>query len=119
MQQDEAPDRRDILSLAEPVIDTRITTLQTSTSVERLKLVCAREAVLFPALQCDLDDSPVARTVQDVRRELGQRFDHGELVAWLSSPNVWLRNRIPVDLLVSDASWVLAAARTDRFVVEG
>jgi uncharacterized protein (DUF2384 family) len=67
----------------------------------------------------DLGDPSFSRTVQDVRSELGKSFDDSELATWLSSPNVWLQSRAPVELLVSDASSVLAAARTDRFVAEG
>ena len=119
MDKDQTSARRDFLSLAKFVADTRQARPQAWKGVERLKLACALEVVRTPALPCDLDNPSFAQTVQDVRSELGSSFDHSELAAWLSSPNVWLQRRVPVDLLVCDASSVLAAARTDRFVVEG
>jgi hypothetical protein len=111
--------RRDFLALAKFVAHIRAVKPQAWKSVERLKLACALEAVWTPMLACDLLHPSFARTMHDVRSELGHCFDDSELAEWLSSPNVWLQCRVPVDLLVSDASSVLAAARTDRFVVEG
>ena len=99
--------------------DTRAARPQAWKSVERLKLACALESVWTPMLRRGLADPLFAQNMQDVRRELGKDFDDSELALWLSSPNVWLQSRIPVDLLVSDTSSVLAAARTDRFVAEG
>jgi hypothetical protein len=119
MYKDQTSARRDFLALAKFVADMRAARPQAWKSVERLKLACALEAVWTPALRDDLDDPSFARTVQDVRSELGKSFDDSELAMWLSSPNVWLQSRVPVDLLVCDASSVLAAARTDRFVAEG
>jgi hypothetical protein len=119
MYKDQTSTRRDFLSLEKFVADVRVARPQAWKGVERLKLACALEAVWMPVLRCDLDDPSFAQTMQDVRSELGKSFDDSELAAWLSSPNVWLQSRVPVDLLVSDASSVLAAARTDRFVAEG
>ena len=111
--------RSDLLSLAKFVADARTARSQASKSVERLKLACALEAARIPMLPRDLGDPSFSRAVQDIRSKLGKGFDDSKLATWLSSPNVWLQSRVPVDLLVSDASSVLAAARTDRFVVEG
>jgi hypothetical protein len=119
MHIDQTSARHDFLSLAKFVADIRAARPRAWRSIERLKLACAMETVWPPALRCDLDHPSFARAVQDVRSELGQSFDDSDLATWLSSPNVWLQSRVPVDLLVSDASSVLAAARTDRFVIEG
>ncbi len=119
MYKDQTSARRDFLSLAKFAADMRAARPEAWKSVERLKLACALEAVWAPTQRSCLDDPSVARGVQDVRSELGKSFDDSELATWLSSPNVWLQSRIPFDLLASDASSVLAAARTDRFVAEG
>ena len=119
MHNDQTSTRRDFLSLAKFAADRHAARPQAWETVERLKRACALEAARIPMLRRGLDDPSFARTVRDVRSELGNGFDDAEPATWLSSPNVWLQSRIPVDLLVSDASSVLAAARTDRFVVEG
>ncbi len=119
MYKDQTSLRRDFQALSKSVADMRAARPQGWKRVECLKLACALEAVSFPRLRFDLDDPSFARAVQEVRSELGRSFEGPELAMWLSSPNVWLQSRVPVDLLDSDASSVLAAARTDRFVAEG
>jgi hypothetical protein len=119
MDNDPTSVQPDFLSFGKFVTHVHAVRPQAWKRVGRLKLACALETVRSPALWCDVDDPSFARPVQDVRDELGKCFDHSELAAWLSSPNVWLQGRVPVDLLISEASVVLAAARTDRFVVEG
>lgn len=119
MYNDQTSTRRDLLSLTKFAADMRAARPQAWEKVERLKQACALDALWTPMVRRGLDDPSFARTVQDVRSELGNGFDDSELATWLSSPNVWLQSRIPVDLLLSDALSVLAAARTDRFVVEG
>jgi Protein of unknown function (DUF2384) len=73
----------------------------------------------IPLFQFDLSDLSLKRTPQKARTELGRNFDDWELATWFTSPNVWLQNRAPVDLLDSDSQSVLDAARAERFVVEG
>ena len=78
-----------------------------------------RDVFWVPVFQFDLSDLSLKRTPQEVRTELGRNFDGWELATWFTSPNVWLQDRPPVDLLDSDSLSVLKAARADRFVVEG
>ena len=78
-----------------------------------------RDVFWVPVFQFDLSDLSPKRIPQDVRTELGCSFDGWELAAWFTSPNVWLQDRPPVDLLDSDSLSVLKAARADRSVVEG
>jgi hypothetical protein len=99
--------------------DLRAERLAAWASVERLKLACALEAVWLPMLQGERGDPSFASALGQVSSELGKSFDDSELAAWLTSPNIWLQCRAPVDLLGFDVPSVLAAARTDRFAVEG
>ena len=78
-----------------------------------------RDVFWVPVFQFDLSDLSLKRTPQEVRTELGRNFDGWELATWFTSPNVWLQDRPPVDLLDWDSLSVLKAARADRFVVEG
>ena len=119
MGKNQSSTRSDLLSLANFVADARAARPQAWKCVERLKLACDQEAVWIPMLPRDLGDPSFSRTMQGVRSEPEKGFADSELATWLSSPNVWLQSRAPIDLLVSDASSVLAAARTDRFVAQG
>lgn len=48
--------------------------------------------------------------------ELSCIFDPWELAHWFSQPNPWLSDRAPADMLLTDLTAVLQAARADRFV---
>lgn len=51
--------------------------------------------------------------------ELKTVFDGWELARWFAQPNSSLDGRLPVDVVDSDLSAVLCAARIDRFVAAG
>lgn len=119
MGENQSSTQSELLSLAKFVADAQAARPQAWKSVERLKVACALEAGPISMLPRDLGDRSFSLAVKGVRRELGESFDESEPATWLSSLNVWLQGRAPVDLLVSDASSVLAAARTDRFVAKG
>lgn len=46
-------------------------------------------------------------------------LDGWAIAHWYTQPNAWLDGRTPLDVLPGDATAVLAAARADRFVIDG
>ena len=69
--------------------------------------------------QFDLRDLSTKHGPRQVLNELGTAFDGWELAVWFVQPNSWLNDRSPVDLLNTQLSAVLEAARADRFIVTG
>lgn len=57
--------------------------------------------------------------LRPVLGELAGVFDGWALATWFSSPNCWLANERPVDVLDAQAPQVLAAARVDRYIATG
>jgi hypothetical protein len=78
-----------------------------------------RETLWIPMFQFDLRDLSINPEAGRVLLELGSGFDGWARAVWFARPNIWLGDRPPVDLMVTDLKAVLAAARTDRFVAEG
>ncbi len=54
-----------------------------------------------------------------VLAELAPLLDGWQLAAWFVRGSTWLDGQRPLDLLVSQPDRVLAAARTDRYVIDG
>jgi hypothetical protein len=75
-----------------------------------------RAQTLMPAFQFDLTDMSIVPVVKDVLGELRPVFDDWDLALWFAAPNACLDYAAPVALLADDASSVLQAARTDRFI---
>lgn len=73
----------------------------------------------IPMAQFDLRDLSLKPGLQQVRAELGHRLDDWSVAIWLARPNDWLSDRRPVDLLDTETTAVLRAARADRFVCFG
>jgi hypothetical protein len=73
----------------------------------------------IPMFQFDLADLSLRRGPQQVVAELSPTFDEWSLAMWFAEPNDWLDARKPVDLIHTELSAVLAAARADRFVAAG
>ena len=73
----------------------------------------------IPMFQFELADLSIKPAAGQVLAELENEFDGWALAAWFAQPNVWLRERRPVDLLDLDLPAVLEAARTDRFIAAG
>ena len=73
----------------------------------------------IPMFQFDLDDLTVRRDLKPVVDELSGAFDGWRLAAWFVEPNDWLKQGRPIDLLDSNPSEVMQAARADRFVAAG
>jgi hypothetical protein len=67
-----------------------------------------------------VDDAPRMRLdVQSLVAELRPVLDDWELTAWFATPNHWLADRTPVDVLDTNIESVAQAARTERFVGHG
>jgi hypothetical protein len=54
--------------------------------------------------------------LSQVFAELTPVYDPWELASWFAQANPWLAQRIPADMLYTDPSAVLQAARADRFI---
>jgi hypothetical protein len=101
---------------------------QTSQPISRLaRWIVDRSVVCFqscgrahvPLFQFDLDTLTLRPAVGAVMSELVDVFDDRELAEWFVTPSCWLDGATPVECLTSSETRVLAAARTDRFVVRG
>jgi hypothetical protein len=57
--------------------------------------------------------------LKEVLAELASEYDGQRLAAWFVEPNGWLDDARPIDVLDSNPSEVLQAARADRFVATG
>jgi hypothetical protein len=75
--------------------------------------------VWIPMFQFDLRDLSIRSSPRQVRAELTHELDGWGLASWFGQPNCWLSGRRPVDVLESDRSGVLGAARADRFIAVG
>jgi hypothetical protein len=74
---------------------------------------------LIPMFQLDSAYAGPLPVIHQVVTELGEVFDDIELLTWFAEPNMWLGERRPAELVVSDPAAVLDAARADRFVAVG
>jgi hypothetical protein len=89
--------------------------------------IVARRVVSFvwqsetwiPLFQFDLADMSLRQGALQVIRELVEAFDDWELATWFASPNPWLQDAAPLEIILDDPSAVLDAARADRFVAMG
>ena len=64
--------------------------------------------------------SPLLREgMAPVLDELKAVLDPWELARWFATPNAWLRERRPADLMARQWEQVREAARADRFVLAG
>jgi len=75
--------------------------------------------LLLPVFQFDPCSMALHDTVSQVNAELKACLDAWELTAWFARESPWLDGRAPADCIRSDAAAVLAAARTDRFIMRG
>ncbi len=73
----------------------------------------------FPRFQFDRRSMTPRHELALVFAELNSVYDDCELAHWFVQPNPLLAERTPVDMLGIDFPAVLAAARADRFIVDG
>ena len=78
-----------------------------------------RGETLLPLFQFDRDTLQPTRGVMTVVRELRGAFDDWEVSLWFVTPNTSIGGAVPLHEIERDPSAVLAAARTDRFIVLG
>jgi hypothetical protein len=78
-----------------------------------------RHSFWIPMFQFDLGDLSVRRGLRQVLAELASEFEGWRLAAWFVEPNAWLKQSRPLDLIDSNLSEVVQAARADRFVAAG
>jgi hypothetical protein len=76
-------------------------------------------AFWVPMFQFDQRDLSLRLGPLRVLSELLGVFDDWTLAAWFVQRNVWLDDRRPVDVLDTHLTWVLAAARTERYIARG
>lgn len=58
----------------------------------------------------------IKREVNAVVRELTTVFVAWDLAAWFATPNLWIADIRPVELLATSPACVIGAARADRFI---
>lgn len=78
-----------------------------------------REEIWVPMFQFELRDLSIKFVHRPVLAELAPVFDNWSLAVWFTQPNAWLCDRSPLDVLESNLSAVLDAARADRFIANG
>jgi len=89
--------------------------------------ICHRKVVSFewlsriwlPVFQFNRADMSRQSGLDEVLAELVMIFDHWELAQWFATPNPWLGDHTPADMLASAAPDVLQAARAERFALCG
>jgi hypothetical protein len=72
-----------------------------------------------PNSQFEPDGCTLCAPAQRLLGELRPAIDGVDLVRWLAEPSPWLDGCAPLALLHRDTERVLAAARIDRFIVDG
>lgn len=73
----------------------------------------------IPMFQFDAGDLTLRHGTGRVLAEWDGVLDGWGLALWFCAPSAWLFGQRPVDRLDSDLPAVLAAARTDRYVITG
>lgn len=73
----------------------------------------------IPLFQLNSKDLTSRYCVRQVLQELTTVFDGWTLAVWFIQTNAWIENKKPIDLIDSDLSQVLHAARADRYVALG
>ena len=74
---------------------------------------------LVPVYQIDLAAGAPFPAVQTILAELSGVFSPVEISEWFISPNLWLADRPPAELIAIDSRAVVGAARADRFIAVG
>lgn len=73
----------------------------------------------LPLFQFNRIDMTPQAGLGQVLAELTSVYDAWGLANWFSQPNPWLAERTPAETLLLDATSVLHAARSDRFIAAG
>lgn len=78
-----------------------------------------RDSVWLPMFQFSPLQPAWPASTRRVLAELAPVLDGWQLAAWFVRGNTWLTGQRPLDLLAGGVDRVLAAARTDRYVITG
>jgi len=71
---------------------------------------------LIPLFQFEPIDMGLNPAVRSVLGELSDIYDRWGCALWFATPNPWLQEQRPVDIIRTQAQQVLDAARVERFV---
>lgn len=72
--------------------------------------------LLVPLFQFERIEMRLRPATVEVVCELVDTLDDWDLAFWFAHPNSWLDDRLPVEVIETDAAAVLQAARADRYV---
>lgn len=91
------------------------------TWIDKREVICFewQSQAWLPLFQFSRSDMMPHRQLRPVFAELTSVYDPWEMGNWFVRPNPWLVHRMPLDVLLSDLSAVLHAARADRFIANG
>jgi hypothetical protein len=88
-------------------------------SMRELIWLTGHGRIWLPLFQFDPQTMSVRDEVLAVTAELRHVFDEWDIGSWLVERNSWLGNRAPVAVIDENPTWVLEAARADRFIAAG
>jgi hypothetical protein len=85
------------------------------------RIVCFpwNSGTLVPLFQFNTGNMTLCPGVSEILGELVDVFDDWEISHWFASPNSWLDDVAPVDMIAHDHPAVHDAARADRFIAHG
>jgi hypothetical protein len=85
----------------------------------RVLLIPETAEVLVPVFQIDTESHAPFPAVRLALIELADVFCDIEVAEWFVTPNLWLADEEPAQLVSEDPRAVIGAARADRFVAHG
>jgi hypothetical protein len=108
-----------VLQLMRPSVPQPISALARLIVARQVVCLAWQSVVLLPMFQFEPSTMVLRDGARRVLRELGGVFDDQELAAWFVQPNCWIQDAMPIDLVGTDLTAVLHAARADRFIARG
>ena len=89
--------------------------------IDQRKVICFEWQTQdwIPLFQFSRHNIAPLHRLQPVLMELNAVFDAWGLANWFATPNPWLAEKLPVEVLMTDLPAVLHAARADRYSVTG
>jgi hypothetical protein len=88
-------------------------------SARRVLLIPQTAEMLLPIFQIDLERFAPFPAVSSALAELADVFSDVEVCDWFVTPNLWLADEMPAQLVADDPRAVVGAARADRFIARG
>jgi len=78
-----------------------------------------RSEIWVPWFQFSQQTMSPHRSLRAIFEALSSVHEPWEMANWFASPNHWLGDRIPVDMLLTDLPSVLRAAKVDQYIANG